>query len=88
MSYLLVGFLVKLFDIPAAVIGLVGGWFANNWIYLVCVAFIGGSIGEVTLFLLQDTRKFSPVIWLVGVAACLAWALLAYWIRASLRKSS
>ena len=87
MSSLAVGFLVKLLDIPGVMIGLTGGWFARNWFHLVITAFIGGSAGEVVLYLIEDTREFNPVIWLVGVAACLAWAAVAYWIR-SLRNRS
>ncbi len=88
MSSLFVGFLVKLFDIPGAVIGLTGGWFAQNWVHAVIAAFIGGSAGEIVLYLREDAREFSPVVWLVGVAACFAWAALARWIRSVLKRSN
>ncbi len=88
MSYLVVGFLVKLLDIPGAVIGLIGGWHAKRWLHIALTAFIGGSAGEVTLFVLKDTRAFSVIVWLVGVAACFTWAVFAYWIRSRLSKSN
>jgi len=87
MDYLIVGFLAKLLDMPAAGIGLLGGWYARNWLHLVIVAFIGGSAGEVILYLREDARAFDPVIWLVGVAACFAWAIVAYLIRAWLSRT-
>ena len=87
MDTLIVGFFVKLLDIPAASIGLLGGWFARSWYHLVIVAFIGGSVGEMILYVVKDTREFNPVIWLVGVAACFAWACAAFWVR-SLRDRS
>ena len=47
MESLLIGFLVKLFDIPGAVIGLTGGWWAKNWFHAAIAAVIGGSFGEL-----------------------------------------
>ena len=87
MSSLFVGFLVKLLDIPAAAIGLVGGWYSRNWLHVVITAFIGGSAGEIILYFREDTAKFDMRIWLVGVAACFAWAAAAYWIRSPRRRS-
>ncbi len=87
MSALVVGFLVKLLDIPGAVIGLVGGWYSRNWLHLVLTAFVGGSAGEIALYFLNDDRQFSPVIWLVGVAACFTWAVGTKWIRSRLKKA-
>ncbi len=87
MNSLVVGFLVKLLDIPAAAIGLVGGWYARRWLHVVITAFIGGSAGEIILYVMEDTRKFNLTIWLVGVAACFAWATGIYWIK-SLRGRS
>ena len=88
MNFLVIGFLVKLLDIPAAALGLLGGWYAKNWLHLVIVAFIGGSAGEVILYLQEDARAFDVVIWLVGVAACFAWAVVAFWIRSWLSRSN
>lgn len=88
MDVLVVGFLVKLLDIPAAAIGLVGGWYSRNWIHLVITAFIGGSAGEVILYLREDTREFDLTIWLVGVVACFVWALVAFLIRRLLNRSN
>ena len=82
MSYLIVGFLIKLLDIPGAVIGLTGGWFAKKWLHVILAGLVGGSAGEVALFMLKDTREFSVVVWLAGVAASLVWAAFAYGIRA------
>jgi hypothetical protein len=87
MDILVVGFLAKLLDIPAAAIGLVGGWFSRNWFHRVLTAFIGGSAGEVILYMREDTREFDPVIWLVGVAACFAWVLVAYLISSWLSRT-
>ena len=81
MSYILVGFLIKLLDIPGAMIGLVGGWFSKSWLHVAIVALAGGSAGEIILYFTQDERKFDPVIWLVGVAACFAWAAAAFWLK-------
>ncbi len=88
MSYLIVGFLVKLLDIPGAVIGLMGGWYSKRWLHVILTAFVGGSAGEIALFVLKDTREFSLIVWLVGVAASFVWAAFAYWIRVRLSKSS
>ncbi len=88
MKSLVVGFLVKLLDIPGAIIGLVGGWYARSWLHVVIIAFIGGSAGEVILYVFQDPRKFNLVIWLVGVAACFAWAAMAFWIRSIYGRSN
>jgi len=87
MNSLVVGFLVKLLDIPGATIGLVGGWYARSWLHVVITAFIGGSAGEVILYLLRATYQFNPIIWSVGVAACFAWAASAYWVRSIRRRS-
>ena len=87
MSSLLVGFLVKLFDIPAAVIGLLGGWYARIWPHAIIAAFVGGSFGEIVLYLRQDAREFSVIIWLIGVAACFAWVVLARAIRRMLERA-
>ena len=81
MSSLAIGFLVKLLDIPSAIIGLIGGWYAKGWFHVVITAFVGGSAGEIVLYVLQDTREFNVIVWLVGVTACFAWATFAYWIR-------
>lgn len=81
MDSLIVGFLVKLLDIPAAFVGIFGGWYSKTWLHVVIVAFIGGSIGEIVLFVLRDARKFDLTVWLVGVAACFTWAAAAYLIR-------
>ena len=88
MESLLVGFLVKLFDIPGAVVGLVAGWFARTWWQMIVAAFIGGSFGEVVLYLRQDAREFDITVWLVGVVACFAWAALSRGIKAVLRRSN
>ncbi len=86
MGTLLVGFLIKLFDIPGAVVGLVGGWYSRNWVHMLIVAVFGGSIGEIVLYLRQDAREFDVTVWLAGVAACFAWAALARGVRGILRR--
>ena len=87
MSALVIGFLVKLLDIPGAVIGLVGGWYSRSWLHLALTALAGGSAGEIALYVLNDDMQFDPVIWLVGIAACFAWAVGANWIRSRLKKA-
>ncbi len=86
MSWLIVGFLIKLLDIPGAVIGLSGGWLAKRWLHVTLAAFVGGSAGEIALFVFKDTREFSVIVWLAGVAASFVWAAFAYGIRAHITK--
>ena len=87
METLLTGLMIKLLDMPGAMVGLVGGWISKNWLHVVLTAFVGGSFGEIILYALKDSRDFNPVIWLAGIAACFVWAAASFLIRKVLKRS-
>ncbi len=87
METLAVGFLVKLFDIPGAVIGLSGGWLSKRWWHLALTALIGGSAGEAFLYFVRGTRDFDPTVWLAGVAASFVWAMLSFTVKRVLQRA-
>ncbi|MBZ0215950.1 MAG: hypothetical protein K8F25_05325, partial [Fimbriimonadaceae bacterium] len=55
-------FLAKLFSPVPVVVGIVGAFFSRAWWHVAITAFVAGSINEVLLSAIQETRIFNPTI--------------------------
>lgn len=80
--------IVKLFDPISVIIGVIGGFSSKSYASLLIWAFAGATIGEILLFLTQETRIFSLTPFLIAVIAIFLWAWAVYMYQQYRRRST
>lgn len=74
-------FVARLVDPAAAVLAVLAAFLIRAWWHIPIAALLIGGIVELTLFKMQLTRSFDPLIFLVGLLAAGVWIAVGYFLR-------
>ncbi len=80
-------FVAKLLSPEIIILAGLLGWFSRAWWQIIIGAIVVAGINESVLTALQMTRQFNPLSVMLGFAAAMAWAWLAFTISQRRRKS-
>jgi hypothetical protein len=80
-------FFAKLLSPEIIILAGLLGWFSRAWWQIIVGAMVIAGINEASLSALQMARQFNPLSVLLGFAAAMAWAWLAFTISHRRRKA-